>query len=401
MRELAPGWALGRVGDLFDMQLGKMLSKEAAAGPEQRRYLTNKNVQWNRVDFEALNYMSFSAAEREKFRIVRGDLLVTEGGEVGRTVIWQEELEECYFQKSLHRLRSRGQIEPRFMLHYMNYAARWQMFTDSVGQTSIAHLPQDKFAEHLVAYPADLAEQRRIIDAIDSLEEVEHGIEASIAKVSSMASGVVDGLLGGMKWSVLLPDALAEPIRNGYSPVESADWTGVQMLGLGSLTPKGFDPVQLKNAPPSVTSEHSAVLTDGDLLMSRANTRELVGLVGVYRDVGTPCIYPDLMMRMRPSSRCTASFLAAVLSSNRARRRIRSMAQGTSESMVKISAGAVREIRIPLPSIAEQERVLAAIREVAAQAEAEVKELAKLRKLKQGLVDDLLSGRVTTQTAAA
>src|SRR5688572_26724966 len=117
MRELAPGWTLSKVGDLFDMQLGKMLSKEASAGPEQRRYLTNKNVQWSRIDFEALNYMSFSSVEREKFRLVPGDLLVTEGGEIGRTAMWEGDRKECYFQKSLHRLRSRGQIDPRYMLH--------------------------------------------------------------------------------------------------------------------------------------------------------------------------------------------------------------------------------------------------------------------------------------------
>ncbi|MFC9287631.1 restriction endonuclease subunit S [Streptomyces sp. NPDC057052] len=401
MRELLPGWTLSRVGDLFDMQLGKMLSKDASAGPEQRQYLTNKNVQWNRIDFEALNYMSFSSAEREKFRLIPGDLLVTEGGEVGRTAMWEGEREECYFQKSLHRLRSRGQIEPRYMLHYMNYAARWQMFTDSVGQTSIAHLPQDKFAEHLIAHPVDLAIQRRIVTVIDTLAELERGIEASIAKHRATQSGMRESLLAQMDWDCPLSEALSGPLRNGFSPVESVRWTGVQMLGLGCLTPLGFAPVHLKNAPSSVSSSHAAVLSDGDVLMSRANTRELVGLVGVYQDVGTPCIYPDLMIRMRPSSRCSSQFLAIALMSDRARRTIRSMAQGTSESMVKISAGAVRELRIPLPDLKDQEYLLSTLDSVTNQLRKESAELVKLRRLKNGLVDDLLSGRVAVSAMAA
>ncbi|MFD3936913.1 restriction endonuclease subunit S [Streptomyces sp. NPDC058611] len=195
MREIRPGWTLSRVGDLFDMQLGKMLSKEAASGPNQREYLTNKNVQWNRFDFGGLNSMSFSESEREKFRLICGDLLVTEGGEVGRTAIWNEEREECYFQKSLHRLRSKGRIDPRYMLHYMNHAARWKLFVDSVGQTSIAHLPQDKFAEHLVAYPVELAEQQAIVEMIDAVSTRERSIQLELDKLRTLKLGLADDLL--------------------------------------------------------------------------------------------------------------------------------------------------------------------------------------------------------------
>ncbi|MER6097025.1 restriction endonuclease subunit S [Streptomyces sp. NPDC001728] len=391
MRELPSGWARTRVGDLFDMQLGKMLSKEAAAGPSQREYLTNKNVQWNRLGFDELNRMSFSESEREKFRLVRGDLLVTEGGEVGRTAIWEEQRAECFFQKSLHRLRTRGVVEPRYMLHYMEHAARHGLFVDGVSQTSIAHLPQDKFAEHLVPHPVEVSEQQRIVDIIDAVSVQERAIEASIAKLKSVMAGASGAMLDEFVWDHTLADASDGAIRNGFSPVESEVWTGVQMLGLGCLTSAGFEPAQLKNAPSFVAAEHAAMLRDGDLLMSRANTRELVGLAGVYRDVGSPCIYPDLMMRIRPSRRCSVDFLATVLMSPRARRYIRSMAQGTSESMVKISASAVRRVPVPLPSLEAQARVLSSLSSISRQVDAENGELAKLQALKLGLVDDLLS----------
>ncbi|MFI0759316.1 hypothetical protein ACH4PX_18220 [Streptomyces anulatus] len=172
---------------------------------------------------------------------------------------------------------------------------------------------------------------------------------------------------------VRLDHYLAAPPRNGYSPVESAHWTGVQMLGLGCLTPDGFEPRQLKNAPSHVSGEHSATLLDGDILMSRANTRDLVGLAGRYRDVGTPCIYPDLMMRLRGKENCLPEFLELILRASFVRQQIQNFAQGTSESMVKISAGAVRSLIVPdfpltgqrwivdiLDSITESERVVEA-----------------------------------------
>ena len=183
----------------------------------------------------------------------------------------------------------------------------------------------------------------------------------------------------GEVWPELkLSDVLAEPIRNGFSPSESQDWTGVQMLGLGCLSADGFNASQLKNAPASVSAMHSAALQDGDLLVSRANTRTLVGMVGVYRDVGTPCIYPDLMMRVRPSERYLVEFLELVLRSRRTRRRLMAMAQGTSESMVKISGEMLRQLRIPDVPVAEQQRiveVLNSLTELERSIEAEIRKL--------------------------
>ncbi|MGW2818006.1 restriction endonuclease subunit S [Streptomyces sp. NPDC001415] len=161
------------------------------------------------------------------------------------------------------------------------------------------------------------------------------------------------------RWKeVPLHSLLEGGIRNGFSPLESQEWTGVQMLGLGCLTADGFQPRQLKNAPSSVSPQHPAILRDGDLLISRANTRNLVGLAGIYRDTGTPCIYPDLMMRLRPSGACIPEYLEVVLRSPTLRQQITGRAQGTSESMVKISAEMIRSLPVPLPSLDQQQHIV-------------------------------------------
>ncbi|MFD4631463.1 restriction endonuclease subunit S [Streptomyces sp. NPDC058284] len=189
-------------------------------------------------------------------------------------------------------------------------------------------------------------------------------------------------------WPTLpLGDVLAEPIRNGFSPAESEAWTGVQMLGLGCLSPDGFAPAQLKNAPSSVKATHSAALEDGDLLVSRANTRALVGLAGIYRDVGTPCIYPDLMMRLRPADEYLTEFLEIVLRWPRTRRSIMAMAQGTSESMVKISGETLRRLRVPRLPLGVQRRIVEVIGSVTALERGIEASIAKLRYLRQGLLD--------------
>jgi type I restriction enzyme S subunit len=166
------------------------------------------------------------------------------------------------------------------------------------------------------------------------------------------------------------------------------------MLGLGCLTSSGFTPRQLKAAPKSNPALTAALLREGDLLMSRSNTRELVGLVGRYQDVGAPCTYPDLMMRLVPNEKVSAAFLELSLRTQSCRRQIQSMASGTSGSMVKIGSAAVMNLNVVVPSRDEQERIVAAYGVPQLRIAREVDALCKLRFLREGLMNDLLTGRV-------
>ncbi|MEV7046577.1 restriction endonuclease subunit S [Amycolatopsis sp. NPDC051061] len=184
---------------------------------------------------------------------------------------------------------------------------------------------------------------------------------------------------------------LADKPRNGYSPLEVPGWTGLQALGLGCLTTEGFAPKQLKRVPDSPPGRRY-LLQDGDLLMSRANTRELVGLTGRYRDIGSPCIYPDLMMRLRPDeTQCLTSYLELVLQTEPIRAAVRGAARGTSESMVKISATIVEALHVPLPSLERQDEIVKAVASVDRQIERQVAVAAKLRTTQQAVVENLLT----------
>ncbi|MET8142132.1 hypothetical protein ABZU32_17635 [Sphaerisporangium sp. NPDC005288] len=328
-----------------------------------------------------------------------GDLLVSRSNTrelVGLAGIYRDIGVPCIYPDLMMRLRTSRSYLPEFLELVLRYPhIRSQIVALAQGTSESMVKISGATLGELAVPVVPVSGQRRIMKVIDAVSRQELAVKASIAKLSAISAATVDALMEGMAWDCTLSDAADGAIRNGYSPVESEAWTGVQMLGLGCLTPAGFNPIQLKNAPSSVTADHAAILREGDLLMTRANTRELVGLAGVYRDVGTPCIYPDLMMRIRPSNRCSAEFLAAVLMSTRARRQVRSLGQGTSESMVKISAATVREILVPLPAFEEQNRLLGVLNSFSAQIRDKNAELGKLGAVKQGIVDDLLSGRVS------
>ena len=114
--------------------------------------------------------MDFSERERKKFLLKLGDLLMCEGGEVGRSAIWEGELKECYYQKALHRLRPINKAyEPRLLLEYMRYAKGQNLLADFISQTSIAHLTREKLSAIPVPVPP-VAEQKRIVDVITSID---------------------------------------------------------------------------------------------------------------------------------------------------------------------------------------------------------------------------------------
>ena len=163
-------WELIPVGELFETQLGKMLSQKAKIGDSPKPYLRNKNVQWGRIDTEDLLQMDFNDREVEKFLLRKGDLLVCEGGEVGRAAIWNGEIEECYYQKALHRLRPKtSQITNEFMVHWMMFAF---LLTNTYGvtgtRTTIAHLPEIKLKPLLVPVPSS-DEQAEIVSTLATI----------------------------------------------------------------------------------------------------------------------------------------------------------------------------------------------------------------------------------------
>ena len=179
---MVEGWRRESVGSLFDVQLGKMLNKTAKEKTPQYPYLTNINVRWGAFDVSQLNTMFFSDVEKRKFKLRRGDILVCEGGEIGRCAVWDGLLTPCYYQKALHRLRPKGPILPRYFQVYMEHISGTKILTDFSSRTSIAHLTREKLIELPVLLPP-LSEQRKIAEILRTWDEA---IEAATKLVTAL-----------------------------------------------------------------------------------------------------------------------------------------------------------------------------------------------------------------------
>jgi len=147
------GWRERAVSEISDHSLGKMLDKAKNRG-ELQPYLRNLNVRWFDFDLNDLSEMRFTGGENHKYSIVRGDVVICEGGYPGRAAIWDKD-ESIYFQKALHRVRFHNKRHNRWFLYYLfsqhSAGELKRLFTG----TGIQHFTGASLARFIVPIPPD------------------------------------------------------------------------------------------------------------------------------------------------------------------------------------------------------------------------------------------------------
>ena len=148
-------WPCYLFEEIADSRLGKMLDSKKQTGKCSFPYLANYNVQWFRFETDNLNKMDFDEKDKKEFELRNGDLLVCEGGEIGRCAIWHDEVQPCYFQKALHRVRCDiSLIIPEYLAWWFKYNCEHGGFSAIEGaKATISHLPGAKMKKLQVTVP--------------------------------------------------------------------------------------------------------------------------------------------------------------------------------------------------------------------------------------------------------
>ena len=164
-------WEVMRLGAVFKIQQGKSLSRKYQQGISPYPFLRTANVRWGRIDLSKVDEMDFTNAEVEKYALRPRDLLVCEGGEIGRTAIWQLDTGTYCYQNHLHRLRpTREDILPLFYMYWMQAAFLLLNTYHGVGvKTTIANLSRSRLSRFLLPKPPP-PEQRRIAHVLSTIQ---------------------------------------------------------------------------------------------------------------------------------------------------------------------------------------------------------------------------------------
>lgn len=171
-------WPLLAFGDVCETRLGKMLDAKQQTGEHARPYLRNANVQWFRFQLDDLLTMDFDESARAMLRLEPGDILICEGGQPGRAAIWQGELDECYFQKALHRARPDSTVAvAEFVIHLLRQIVDRGGLKDHVTSATIAHLTGEKLKQMPVVMPP-LELQHEFVRRVEAVRAVRRTAEA-------------------------------------------------------------------------------------------------------------------------------------------------------------------------------------------------------------------------------
>ena len=174
--DLPETWCWCRLGTLFAHNTGKALNSADSAGTPMT-YITTSNLYWDRFELDSLKEMLFADSEIDKCTVKKGDLLVCEGGDIGRSAIWMFE-ENIRIQNHIHRLRPYISLSGRFY-YYVMYM--WKQLGLIGGQGIGLQGFSSKLLHNLIVPLPSIDEQERIVAFIDKLFEPIESIEESLS----------------------------------------------------------------------------------------------------------------------------------------------------------------------------------------------------------------------------
>ena len=194
--DIPSNWAWCNLGLLFNHNTGKALNSANSDG-KFLTYITTSNVYWDKFELKNLKTMPFTENEIDKFTVTKGDLLVCEGGDIGRSAIWNFD-EEIRIQNHLHRLRPYSRIYTKFYYYIMYlYKANGRINGNGIGLQGLS-----SNALHKIIVPVPpIEEQKRIVNNITSvlslLEQIESQKQSLSSQIDNIKSKILDLAIRG------------------------------------------------------------------------------------------------------------------------------------------------------------------------------------------------------------
>lgn len=190
-------WPTFQLSEIADSRLGKMLDSKQQTGTSSFYYLANFNVQWFSIDTSKLNKMDFDIKDQLEFQLHDGDVLVCEGGEIGRCAVWHNQISPCFFQKALHRIRCKKNfILPDYLTWWFKFNSENKAFENIAGaKATIAHLPGVKLKKLLIATPP-IHLQEEFASFVQQVDKVKSSVKQSLETLETLKKSLMQKYFG-------------------------------------------------------------------------------------------------------------------------------------------------------------------------------------------------------------
>lgn len=431
-------WAIVRLKYVASIQSGLTLGKDFGSRLlKSRPYLRVANVQDGFLDLSEITYINVPPEDIPRYELRVGDVLMTEGGDfdkLGRGYVWEGQIDGCLHQNHVFAVRPHGKsLLSRFLANVLTSSVGKHYFTSTAQQTTnLATTNRTKLADFNLPLPP-IDTQKRIVAFLDCKTAE---IDTLIAKKQRMidllqekrqaliSEAVTKGLdpnvpmrESGIEWLGKVPKHWAVErlkfrmtgIEQGWSPqcentrAEPGEW-GV--LKVGCMNSGIYEESENKALPVDLPPLPELEVKVGDVLMSRSNTVELVGAVGIVDKTQGRILLCDKLYRIAfAKDRLHPEYAVHLLRSRAARLQIERDASGASPSMKNISNEVVSNMAFAFPPLEEQMTIaqfidasgaslLGLIRQISVQ-------LDKLREYRQTLISAAVTGKIDVRKEVA
>ena len=400
-------WTWRPLGELFEIGAGKTMSVSARNGADKTPFLRTSNVLWDEIDLSSVDEMAIPKHELPSKLLRQGDLLVCEGGEVGRAAIWNGEVEIMAFQNHLHRLRPVvEEIEPRFYVYFLQSAfTQLGLFEGAANKTTIPNLSRNRLAGFVVPQPT-LNEQRTTVTVLGRVREGRKTNDQSITlgqelKRAAMRKLFTHGLRGEVQketeigpvpesWEVSSLGALCErtdtvdPRREGGRVIEYVD---VSSVSREFLTIEGTTRWTLREAPGRARKR----ILEGDVIFATVRPT-LLRAAYVPAALNDQVCSTAFCVLRRNSERVIDKFLYYLVQRAQFIRQLAGIEHGASYPAV--TDRIVKERLVPVPSLEEQRQIVGILDAIDRKIDLHRKKRAVLDDLFKALLHKLMTGEI-------
>ncbi|TAM06716.1 MAG: restriction endonuclease subunit S [Pusillimonas sp.] len=325
---------------------------------------------------------------------------------------------------TVSKLSPNEHIEPKYLFFALSDRFGWIQHRRT--GTGVPHVPKDLGRILKLRYPRTPTVQKKIASILTTTDSAIEKTEALIAKYQQIKTGLMHDLFtrgvlpnGQLRpprseapelyqeaaigwvpreWDVLPIGTILTRIDAGWSPEcqeippGAGEWG---ILKVSAVTRGLYNPSESKSFPQEMVPDPTIEVTDGDVILTRANgVAELVGVTVQVRNTPTKLMLSDKLLRLVPEQeKMTKDFLALLMCSTSIKNQIDSVMSGSSGQR-NISQSQIKNFCCIRPCLNEQQRIVTYIRAVEVNLERENLAKEKLTLQKLGLMQDLLTGKV-------
>lgn len=373
---LPSSWRLKTLGALCDEGRGEVQTGPFGSQLHASDYVAAgvpsvmpKDIIGDRISHRTIARVSEADAQRlAQHRLLAGDIVYARRGDIGRRALVTAGEHGWLCGTGCLRIRLvKADLVPEYLLAYLGHPAVRSWVESKAQGATMLNLNTSILRTVPLRIPP-LAEQRRIADILDKADAIRRKRKEAIALTEELLRSAFlemfgDPVTNPKGWPV---KPLGEVIAaldagwsaNGDSRPRVDDEYGV--LKVSAVTSGTFRPEEHKAVPASSIDRDLVTPRRGDLLFSRANTRELVAATCLVERDEPRLFLPDKLWRVVPrDDAATAPYLRFLLANGRLRSELTKTATGTSGSMLNVSMDKLRGLRAPFPPIGQQKNFAA------------------------------------------